>query len=126
MQSSVTVSSLDPRRWWALTVMVAAQFIYVLDAFIVNVAVPAIRADLRASPAEIEAVIAVYQVAYASVVITGGRLGDIFGQKRLFLTGSSPRSRSCSRAPSGAALMASSAWRSALAAPPASRSEASS
>src|SRR6516164_8924994 len=87
MQSSVTVSSLDPRRWWALAVMVAAQFIYVLDAFIVNVAMPAIRADLRASPAEIEAVISVYQVAYASVVITGGRLGDIFGQKRLFLTG---------------------------------------
>ena len=47
MQPSVTVSSLDPRRWWALAVMVAAQFIYVLDAFIVNVAVPAIRADLR-------------------------------------------------------------------------------
>jgi EmrB/QacA subfamily drug resistance transporter len=77
----------DRRRWLALAVMVAAQFIYVVDAFIVNVAIPAIRADIGASAFEIEAVIAVYQIAYASVVISGGRLGDIYGQKRLFLAG---------------------------------------
>jgi MFS family permease len=67
--------------------LVAAQFMYVVDTFIVNVAIPSIRADLAASTAHIEAVIAIYQIAYASMVITGGRLGDIFGAKRTFLIG---------------------------------------
>ena len=69
------------RRWWALTSVAAAQFIAVADAFIVNIAIPSIRADLHAGAAEIEAVIAVYQIAYAALLITGGRLGDILGRK---------------------------------------------
>jgi MFS family permease len=76
-----------PRRWWALTSVAAAQFIAVADAFIVNVAIPSIRADLRAGAAEIEALIAVYQIAYAALLITGGRLGDILGRKPVFITG---------------------------------------
>jgi MFS family permease len=75
------------RRWWALASVAAAQFIAVVDAFIVNVAIPSIRADLHAASAEIQAVIAIYQIAYASLVITGGRLGDIIGRKRVFITG---------------------------------------
>ena len=75
------------RRWYALATVAAAQFLAVADAFIVNVAIPSIRADLHASGAEIQAIIAVYQIAYAALVITGGRLGDIFGRKRIFLTG---------------------------------------
>jgi len=74
-------------RWWVLWTMVAAQFMFVVDAFIVNVAIPTIRADLHASPAQINAVIAAYLIAYASLVIVGGRLGDIFGVKRVFLLG---------------------------------------
>jgi MFS family permease len=65
-------------------VVVAAQFIYVVDTFIVNVAIPSIRADLHASTAQIESVIAIYQVAYASMVITGGRLGDMYGASACF------------------------------------------
>src|SRR5690242_11872311 len=79
--------ALDRRRWLVLTTLVAAQFMYVVDAFVVNVAIPAIRGDLGASPSEIEAVIALYLIAYATLVITGGRLGDIFGAKPTFLTG---------------------------------------
>jgi len=75
------------RRWWALGSVAAAQFLAVADAFIVNVAIPSIRADLHAGAAEIQAVIAVYQIAYAALVITGGRLGDIVGRKRIFITG---------------------------------------
>lgn len=75
------------RRWWVLATVVAAQFIFVVDAFIVNVAIPSIRADLRASAAEIEAVIAIYQIAYATMLVTGGRLGDIHGRKPMFLLG---------------------------------------
>jgi MFS family permease len=75
------------RRWWALASVAAAQFLAVVDAFIVNVAIPSIRADLHADAAEIQAVIAVYQIAYAALVITGGRLGDIAGRKRVYITG---------------------------------------
>jgi MFS family permease len=76
-----------PRRWWALASVAAAQFIAVADAFFVNVAIPSIRADLHAGAPEIEAVIAVYQIAYAALLITGGRLGDILGRKPVFITG---------------------------------------
>ncbi len=81
------MSNIDPRRWWALATVVGAQFMFVVDAFIVNVAIPAIRTDLQASAAEIEAVIAAYQIAYATMVITGGRLGDIWGRRRTFIVG---------------------------------------
>jgi EmrB/QacA subfamily drug resistance transporter len=58
-----------------------------VDAFIVNVAIPTIAIDLHASPAQIEAVIAVYLIGYATLVVTGGRLGDIYGTKNIFLAG---------------------------------------
>lgn len=77
----------DARRWRVLAVVVAAQFMFVVDTFIVNVALPSIAADLKAGPGEMEAVIAVYQVAYAALVITGGRLGDIHGRRPAFIAG---------------------------------------
>jgi EmrB/QacA subfamily drug resistance transporter len=80
-------SPVSSRRWWALVTVAAAQFLAVVDAFIVNVAIPSIRADLHASTAEIQAIVAVYQIAYAALLITGGRLGDIAGRKRIFLAG---------------------------------------
>ena len=79
--------AVPTRRWWALATVASAQFLAVVDAFIVNVAIPSIRADLHADAAEIQAVVAVYQIAYAALVITGGRLGDIVGRKRVFITG---------------------------------------
>jgi EmrB/QacA subfamily drug resistance transporter len=75
------------QRWWALAAVVAAQFMFVVDAFIVNVALPTIAVDLGASAVQIEAVIAVYLIGYATLVITGGRLGDIYGAKRAFVLG---------------------------------------
>ncbi|KAA0078107.1 MFS transporter [Tardiphaga sp. P9-11] len=74
-------------RWWVLAIVVAAQFMFGVDAFIVNVAVPTIAVELRASAAQIEAVIAVYLIGYATLVITGGRLGDIYGTRNTFLAG---------------------------------------
>ena len=67
--------TLPARRWWALASVAAAQFLAVVDAFIVNVALPSIRADLHADAAEIQAVVAVYQIAYAALLITGGQAG---------------------------------------------------
>src|SRR5260370_10211151 len=73
--------------WGTTLVLLAGTFISVLDFFIVNVAVPSIQRDLRASSAGIEWVVAGFARAYGSVLIIGGRLGDIFGRRRLFVLG---------------------------------------
>jgi EmrB/QacA subfamily drug resistance transporter len=99
---------INPSRWHVLAVVVAAQFVFVVDAFIVNVAIPSIRRDLGATSGEMQAVIAVYQIAYATMVITGGRLGDIFGRRRLFITGVlsfAAASLACGLSASGAELV---------------------
>jgi MFS family permease len=87
MHQMVKTPADTSRRWWVLAIVVSAQFMFGVDAFIVNVAIPTIAAELRASPAEIEAVIAIYLIAYATLVVTGGRLGDIFGTKKIFIAG---------------------------------------
>jgi EmrB/QacA subfamily drug resistance transporter len=78
---------LDPRRWRALPVILTGLFMVLLDISIVNVAIPAIRNNLSANNADIQFVVAGYALAYAVFLITGGRLGDIYGRKRLFLIG---------------------------------------
>jgi EmrB/QacA subfamily drug resistance transporter len=88
--STATVSlsdSMSHRRWWTLLVVVAGQFMFVVDAFVVNIALPSIRADLHAGAGAMQAIVAVYQIAYATLVITGGRLGDIIGRRRCFILG---------------------------------------
>jgi EmrB/QacA subfamily drug resistance transporter len=82
-------SELDPRRWLALASVMTALFMVLLDVSIVNVAIPAIRSNLAANNADIQFVVAGYGLAYAVLLITGGRLGDIFGRKRLFIIGMS-------------------------------------
>ncbi|WP_316680856.1 MFS transporter [Ralstonia flaminis] len=101
----------EPRRWLAFGVMVTAQFMFIVDAFIANVAIPSIRTSLHATPAQLEAVLAVYQLGYAILLITGGRLGDLFGRRRVFLLGLiafTATSAGCGLAGSAAALIA---WR---------------
>ncbi|HEX3996468.1 MAG TPA: MFS transporter, partial [Acetobacteraceae bacterium] len=100
---------IDPRRYLCLTIVVAAQFMFVVDAFIVNVAIPSIRADLTMSEAGIEAVVALYQIAFATLVIIGGRLGDLRGRRNVFLIGLlgfTAASICCGLAGSGAELIA--------------------
>ncbi|MGC2083071.1 MAG: MFS transporter [Bradyrhizobium sp.] len=80
-------SGVETRRWWVLATVVAAQFMFGVDAFVVNVALPTIAAELHASSAQIESVIAIYLIAYATLVVSGGRLGDIFGTKPVFVIG---------------------------------------
>src|SRR6202166_2976308 len=108
MHQMVSIPVDSARRWWVLTIVVAAQFMFGVDAFIVNVAIPTIAIDLHASPAQIEAVIAVYLIAYATLVVTGGRLGDIYGTRKVFLAGVlgfSITSLWCGLAQSGAELI---------------------
>jgi EmrB/QacA subfamily drug resistance transporter len=85
--SAGRTETLDPNRWAALAILLTGAFLSPLDFFIVNVALPSIRADLHASPADVQLVISGYAVAYAVSLITGGRLGDIFGRKSIFLIG---------------------------------------
>lgn len=68
---AIAVVKPSERRWWVLATVVAAQFIFVVDAFIVNVAIPSIRADLNATTSEIQGVIVLYQIALATLIITG-------------------------------------------------------
>jgi EmrB/QacA subfamily drug resistance transporter len=78
---------LDPRRWSALAILLTGAFLAPLDFFIVNVAMPAITKGLGSSAAEIQLVMSGYAVVYAVFLITGGRLGDIFGRKAIFMIG---------------------------------------
>ena len=87
MHQLVSANLDTSRRWWVLAIVVAAQFMFGVDAFVVNVAIPTIAAELHASTAEIESVIAIYLIAYATLIVTGGRLGDIYGTKGVFLAG---------------------------------------
>lgn len=75
------------RQWLALAVVLSGAFLAVLDFFIVNVSVTAIQTGLPATFAEVQFVIAGYGLAYAIGLITGGRLGDLYGRKKIFLTG---------------------------------------
>lgn len=79
--------STPTARWLALAVLLAGAFLPPVDFFIVNVALSSIHADLRADPAALQLVISGYAAAYATFLITGGRLGDMYGRKRLFLIG---------------------------------------
>jgi MFS family permease len=87
MHQLVSANLDASRRWWVLATVVAAQFMFGVDAFVVNVAIPTISIELHATPAEVESVIAIYLIAYATLVVTGGRLGDIFGTKVIFIAG---------------------------------------
>ncbi|MGA7803211.1 MFS transporter [Bradyrhizobium sp.] len=109
MHQMVAANVGPSRRWWVLAIVVAAQFMFGVDAFIVNVAIPTMALELHASPAQIESIIAIYLIAYATLIVTGGRLGDIHGTKPVFLAGVlgfTATSLWCALAQSGAELIA--------------------
>jgi EmrB/QacA subfamily drug resistance transporter len=75
------------RRWIALAVLVAAQFMVVLDVAIVNVALPSIKTDLNFSQESLQWVITAYAIMFGGVLLLGGRMADLLGRRRLFLAG---------------------------------------
>ncbi|MEC3974271.1 MFS transporter [Amycolatopsis sp. H20-H5] len=77
----------NSRRWLALAVVMTAAFMDLVDVTIVNIAVPSIQRDTGASFSAVQWITGGYALAFALGLITGGRLGDIFGRKRLFLLG---------------------------------------
>src|SRR5229473_7219438 len=81
------LSRPDPRRWIALAVIVAAQFMVVLDVAIVNVALPSIKTDLHFTQESLQWVITAYSILFGGVLLLGGRLADLLGRRRLFVVG---------------------------------------
>ncbi|MFE3639014.1 MFS transporter [Streptomyces cellostaticus] len=77
----------DRRRWFALAIVMTAAFMDLVDVTIVNIAIPSIQQDAGASLGQIQWITAGYALAFAAGLITGGRLGDIHGRRRLFLVG---------------------------------------
>ena len=77
----------DNRRWWTLAAMCFALFMVMLDNTVVNVALPSIQNDLHTSIAGLQWTVNAYTLAFGVLLVTGGRLGDIFGRRRVFLVG---------------------------------------
>ena len=97
--------------WVVLVLICLAQFMVVLDATIVNVALPSIQKDLHLSEGNLQWIVNAYTLVFGGFLLLGGRAGDLLGRKRLFLIGlviftgrvacstASPRARACSSAP---------------------------
>jgi EmrB/QacA subfamily drug resistance transporter len=77
----------ENRRWWTLGALCFALFMIMLDNTVVNVALPAIKKDLGITQAELEWTVAVYALTFASLLLTGGKLGDLLGRRLIFVLG---------------------------------------
>ena len=95
-------------RWLMLAVLLGGQFMALIDAFVVNVAMPSIGADLHASGATLQLVAGGYSATYAMLLITGARLGSLYGRRRMYLLGVvvfTAASLACGLAPDSALLI---------------------
>ena len=82
-----TATAPTDRRWIALAVLVAAQFMVVLDVAIVNVALPSIKTDLHFTQSSLQWVITAYALMFGGFLLLGGRMADLLGRRRLFIAG---------------------------------------
>jgi len=85
--SNVKNETLDPTRWRTLFVVAIAQLMIVLDSSIMNIAIPSAKVDLGISDANQQWVITAYTLAFGSLLLLGGRIGDYMGRKKIFLVG---------------------------------------
>src|SRR6266511_2906443 len=77
----------DRRKWWVLVAMVFGLFMPMLDNLVVNVALPTIQRYLGAGVSGLQWIIDAYTLTFASFMLTGGALGDLYGRKRFFMGG---------------------------------------
>ena len=77
----------DRRKWWALALLSAVQFMVVLDLAIVNVALPSIQVDLGFSQENLQWVMSAYALMFGGFLLLGGRAADLLGRRRVFLVG---------------------------------------
>src|SRR5436309_6681361 len=81
------IAAPDRRKWWVLVAMVFGLFMPMLDNLVVNVALPTIQHKLGAGVSGLQWIIDAYTLTFASFMLTGGALGDLYGRKRFFMTG---------------------------------------
>jgi EmrB/QacA subfamily drug resistance transporter len=75
------------RKWWTLVAVAFGLFMIMLDNTVVNVALPSIERDLHVSISSLEWIVTAYALTFAALLITGGKLGDLFGRRRIFVIG---------------------------------------
>jgi MFS family permease len=85
--STESAAALDPRRWWALALLCGAFFMVILDAAIVIVALPSIKADLGFTEQGLQWVLSAYAVTFGGLLLLGGRAADLLGRRRVFMAG---------------------------------------
>ncbi|GGO28589.1 MFS transporter [Microbispora bryophytorum] len=78
------MNAVNPRRWRALIVLAAAQFMVIMDTSIIGVALPDMQRDLGFSPDALQWVFNAYVIAFGGLMLLGGRLSDLFGARRIF------------------------------------------
>ncbi|MBH5337110.1 MFS transporter [Streptomyces pactum] len=78
---------VDPRRWWALSVLAVAQFMVIMDTSIIGVALPEMQEDLGFSQGDLQWVFNAYVIAFGGLLLLGGRLSDLLGARRVFTGG---------------------------------------
>lgn len=83
----MTIQTENRKRWLALALLCAGELMIVLDTTIVNVALPSIRTDLHFTETSLVWVVNAYMLTYGGFLLLGGRLGDLYGQRRMFLAG---------------------------------------
>src|SRR4051794_32861558 len=87
MSATPIVERQEANRWFVLVLVCLAQFMVILDATIVNVALPSIQRDLNFSAADLQWVINSYTLTFGGFLLLGGRAGDIVGRRRIFVAG---------------------------------------
>jgi EmrB/QacA subfamily drug resistance transporter len=80
-------SQVDPRRWWILIAVTVAQLMVVLDATVVNIALPSAQRSLQFSTADRQWIVTAYALAFGGLLLLGGRLADLFGRRRILIVG---------------------------------------
>ncbi|WP_181700221.1 MFS transporter [Nocardia sp. GTS18] len=83
----MTTQSQSTRRWWALAVIAAAQFMVIMDTSIIGIALPKMQAELGFTPGNLTWVFNAYVIAFGGLLLLGGRLSDLFGARRVFGAG---------------------------------------
>jgi len=86
-QESTTTSTQDPRRWKALALLSLAQFLIIMDTSIIGVALPSIQQQFGFSQSELQWIFSAYVIVFGALLLLGGRLSDILGQRRIFIIG---------------------------------------
>jgi len=102
------LSAEENRKWWTLAAVAFGLFMIMLDNTVVNVALPSIERDLHVSISSLEWVVTAYALTFAALLITGGKLGDLFGRRRIFIVGIAVftlSSLACGLAPSAGFLI---------------------